>query len=285
MTLMLAACTVAFLMQPPQGAAAGSARAAEVVAEADGLTVTTDELRDAAREARQSGNPTQMLQSMTADGLEALARGILERKLLAREARAAGIDRQPATERALVRSADTILVQALLDREVASLDSSDVALRRYYDARQDEFRTGPRRKAHQIWVTTEAEAGAALADLKAGAPFEGVAKARNIEAARANGGDLDWVPQGVMVAPFEKALFALGRPGEVSGIVRTSLGYHIIRLDEVDPGSLPSFDEAREQVKRAMVNDAVARVTSDVTRRNPATIHREAINGLMAGSK
>jgi peptidyl-prolyl cis-trans isomerase C len=285
MTIVVAAFAVVMVAQPPQGTGKTLALEAQVLAEAGGLTVTTGELRDAAREARQSGNPKKMLDSMTASGLEQMARSILERKLLAKAARAAGLDKQPAIERALNRSADAVLAQALLEREAASLDTSDAALRRYYDAHQDEFRSGPRRKAHSIWVKTEAEAAAALADLKGGKVFEDVAKARNIEAARADAGDLGWVPRGVMLAPFEDALFALERPGEVSGLVRTSLGFHIIRLDEADPGSLPAFEDAKDQVRQAVVNGAVARVTADVERRNPATIHKEAINALATGSK
>jgi peptidyl-prolyl cis-trans isomerase C len=285
MTLLPAACTVALLCQSPQGAVPAPARDATVVAESGGVTVTTGELRDAMREARQSGDPKQMLNSMTPEGLEEIARGILERKLLAQEARAAGIERQPDVARAIDRSADAILARALLEREAARLDTSDAALRRYYASHEAEFRTGPRRKARQIWVKTESEAAAALAEVKAGSPFEDVATARNIDAAKANGGDLGWVPRGVMVPAFEDALFALGRSGEVSGIVRTSVGFHIIRVDEVDPGSLASFDDAREQVRQLMVNGAVARVTADVARRHPATIHKETLGALAAGGK
>lgn len=286
MTLMLAACAVAWLVQSPQGGAATPARNAnEIVAEAGGLTVTAAELRDAMREARQSGNPKQMLDSMTSDGLERMAHSILERKLLAKEARAAGLQKQPDVDRELSRSADTILARVLLEREAARLDTSDTALRRYYDTHLNEFRTGPRRKAHHIWVKTEAEAAGALADLKAGKLFEDVAKVRNIDAAKANGGDLGWVPQGVMLAPFENALFGLERPGQVSGIVRTSLGFHVIRLDEIDPGSLTLFDDAKEQVKRAMVNGAISRMTAGIAKRNPVTIHKETIGALATRSK
>jgi peptidyl-prolyl cis-trans isomerase C len=285
MTLLLAAFTVAVLGQPPQGAAAAGLQAATVVAEAGGVTVTAAELRDAMREARQSGDPKQMLDSMSADGAARIARSILERKLLAKEARAGGLDTQPDVDRALRRTAETVLARALLDRAAAGLDTSDLGLRRYYDAHQAEFRTGPRRKAHHIWVKTEAEAAAAQADLTAGRPFEDVAKARNLDAARANGGDLGWVPKGVMVAPFEAALFALSSPGQVSGIVRTSLGFHIIRLDEVDPGSLLPFEQVKEQVRQTMVDEAVARVTADVVKRSPATMHKEPIEAVVAGRK
>jgi len=285
MTLLLAACAVALLIQPPQVASTARAGESEVVAEAGGVTVVAGELRDAMREARQSGDPKQMLDSMTTDGLERIARNILERKLLAKEARAAGLEKRPDVDRALRRSVDTMLARVFVEHEVASLDTSDAALRRYYDTHQAEFRSGPRRKAHHIWVKTQAEAAAALADVKAGSPFEEVAKARNIDAAKANGGDLGWVPRSVMVTAFEDALFALDRLGDVSTIVHTSLGFHIIRLDEIDPGSLAPFDDAREQVKQAMVGGTVARVTSDVAKRNPATIHKETLRALVAGNK
>ena len=109
---------------------------------------------------------------MTAEGLGQMARGILERKLLASSARAEGLDKKADVSRLLTRAADTLLAQALLEQEAARLDTSDASLRRYYDTHQAAFRTTPRRKAHHIVVKTSDEAVAALAEVNAGKPFD-----------------------------------------------------------------------------------------------------------------
>ena len=64
------------------------------------------------------------------------------------------------------------------------------------------------------------------------------------------GGDLDFVTRGAMVKPFEDAMFAL-KKGEISNVVETEFGYHIIRLDDIKPAVVPPF----EQVRATLEND------------------------------
>ncbi len=96
---------------------------------------------------------------------------------------------------------------------------------------------------------------AARAELDAGASFEEVAARYSDDASAARGGDLGWITRGMMVPEFEEAVFALA-VGEVSGVVPSRFGFHIIRLDERDE-------------ERVRARHILARVTpgpDDVTR-------------------
>jgi len=89
--------------------------------------------------------------------------------------------------------------------------------------------------ARHILLSTEEAANAALAELQAGANF--IALAREIsedETTRESGGDLGFLPRGVMPPAFDEAAFAL-QAGEISGIVQSDYGYHIIQIVEIDP--------------------------------------------------
>jgi len=83
-------------------------------------------------------------------------------------------------------------------------------------------------KASHILVKHEYEAKDLLKKLSDGKSFEELAKDFSLCPSSRNGGDLGEFQKGRMVAAFEKALVAL-KPGEVSGVIRTQFGYHLIR--------------------------------------------------------
>ena len=87
-------------------------------------------------------------------------------------------------------------------------------------------------RGSHILVATEAEATAVLAQLKGGAKFEDVAKAKSTDRLSAvNGGDLGRFGQGDLLPEFENVIFGL-EVGQLSGVVRSSMGYHIMKRTE-----------------------------------------------------
>jgi len=109
--------------------------------------------------------------------------------------------------------------------------------------------------ARHILVKTEEEANKVLERLKAGEDFAALASELSIDTS-AEDGDLGWFPRGQMVSEFEEAAFAL-QPGEVSSIVQTSYGYHIINLLERDPNR-PLDEDTISQKKSSALEDWLA---------------------------
>jgi len=148
--------------------------------------------------------------------------------------------------------------KAMLDnlRQEAGVSEADyrktIEARLLYNKLQDLFAsrvptTEEQVHARHILVETEEEAQTVLARLEAGEDFISLAKELSTdESTREDGGDLGWFPRGVMVPEFEEAAFAL-QPGEISDIVQTGFGYHIILVEERDPDHElePSFLERR----------------------------------------
>lgn len=132
---------------------------------------------------------------------------------------------------------------------------------KYYSEHAKEFGTTEQRQAAHILINAAANAPQAeqdaakakaeqlLAQLKQQPDrFAELAKQNSQDPGSAvNGGDLGFFGQGQMVKPFEDATFAL-KQGEMSGLVKTDFGYHIIKLIAIKPARVPAFDEVREGI-------------------------------------
>ncbi len=144
----------------------------------------------------------------------------------------------------------------------SDLTVPEADLRRYYDENASRWMTAEQRRAHHILIVAEADKPAAerakarekaealLKDLRARpSAFEELARANSQDPGSAErGGDLDYFGRGAMVKPFEDAVFAM-QPGEISNIVETDFGFHIIRLDDVRGGERPPFESVRAEVE------------------------------------
>lgn len=104
--------------------------------------------------------------------------------------------------------------------------------------------------ARQLFFTSAEEANQALAELKAGADFETLARGRDA----LTGGDLGWFPRGVLLHPeLDEAVFAL-QPGQYTDVIQTAIGYHIIQVIERDPQRAPD-PQARLKLQAQAVQE------------------------------
>jgi peptidyl-prolyl cis-trans isomerase D len=148
-----------------------------------------------------------------------------------------------------------------LEALAAQVSLSDADLRAAYEKEKSKFETPERRRAHHILITGKDDATAlklaqdVLAQVRAGKDFGALAQQYSQDPGSAhNGGDLGWAERGAFVAPFADALFNMS-VGEIRGPVKTQFGYHIIRLDEIQPAKGKSFEEARPELEAQLRRD------------------------------
>ncbi|MCC5826614.1 SurA N-terminal domain-containing protein [Alkalimonas sp.] len=132
--------------------------------------------------------------------------------------------------------------------------------RAFYNANQALYSTEERRQvAHILFESMssnadiKAKAEQVLAELKAGADFAEVAARESDDTfSAAEGGVLPWLNRGDMEAAFEEAAFALTEAGELSAVVQTSFGYHILQLHRFEPSTLRDFAEVKSEITQAL---------------------------------
>jgi peptidyl-prolyl cis-trans isomerase D len=141
----------------------------------------------------------------------------------------------------------------------AEITPAEEDIRDYYDANESEFNKGKEVKASHILLRTasdadedtlagvKAKAEGLLAQLQEGAVFAELAKEYSEDPGSApQGGELGFFTKGRMVPEFEEAAFALA-PGEISDLVKTQFGYHIIKVEEIREEADP-YAKAKEEI-------------------------------------
>ena len=155
----------------------------------------------------------------------------------------------------------------ITDGIVPGISISDDELEEFYNANLEQMRRLPEVHARHILITPESsepeviaaarlEIEAILAEIHDGADFVALAKTRSQGPSAPRGGDLGYFGPGKMVPPFERAAFAL-QPGEISEVVQTQFGYHVIRVEDRRGGETVPLEEAADQIRSYLGQQAL----------------------------
>ncbi|WP_169087782.1 peptidylprolyl isomerase [Paenibacillus sp. PL91] len=253
---VLAILLIVVLIKPPFGTKN------ETVATVNGENISKDELYD---ELVKAGGP-------------ATLENLVTQELIQQEAKAASItvtDADIDAEIALIKKSfgtdeefNSALAQYNMTLDSLKKDTkinltirkilepkTDVTaeeMQQFYDANKEQLGTPEQIQASHILVATKEEADAILAELKQGGDFAAIAKEKSIDGSKDKGGDLGFFGRGAMVPEFEEAAFAL-KVNEISGVVQSEHGFHIIKKTAEKAAVVPTFEEKKEEIKKQLV--------------------------------
>ncbi len=157
-------------------------------------------------------------------------------------------------------------INKMMEAEIEKIPAATEAeAKEFYDKNPDKFEQGEAVRASHILVMAEEKADEAkkkaartkidglLKRVKAGEDFAKLAKEHSDDGSKEQGGDLGFFQQGRMVPAFDKVAFSL-KPGDVSDVVTTEFGYHIIKVVERKPASVVAYDEVKPQILEFLSN-------------------------------
>lgn len=219
------------------------------------------------------------------------------RRALAAQAERHGLASDSATQQKMNVARENVLVDAELERVAQAAMPDQAAIeklaRTTYKAEPERFATPALTRARHILIKgsdadARARAEKLLAELKSGADFEELARQNSADpGSAAKGGDLGLFPKGRMVPVFDTALEQLQRPQELSGIVPSQFGLHIIRLEERVPATSKPYEEVQAQLHAEITAKILKNAqTREIERlRAQATGDEESLQAFIAAQK
>jgi peptidyl-prolyl cis-trans isomerase C len=221
----------------------------KVLAEVNGKAITAEDFN-----AEVENLPPVVRQmAQSPEGKKELIDGMIFRELVLEQAKKDGIDKSKDVAARLESVKKMVIVEAFVRKKLEQdVKISDEEMKQFYETNKDKFKTGEQLRTSHILVKSEQAAQDILAQLKKGANFEELARKYSVDGSAAKGGDLGWFSKGTMVPDFEQAAWNL-KEGEISGIVKTQYGFHIIKVTGKRPAGIRSYEEVKDQIRAAML--------------------------------
>lgn len=214
---------------------------------------------------------------------------MIAEKLFYEEALRRGLNNDKEVAEVINEAKKKIVIAKLIKNDVEDkVKVSEDEIAAFYEANKDKLRTPEMWRASQILVPTEQEAVDVLQKLNSGANFEDIARANSKDATASRGGDIGYFRAGQLVPEFEKAAIGLN-VGQLSGVVRTKFGYHIIKLTDKKASGMQSYENAKPMIenelkKKKKVNIFYELVMS-LKKKYDVNINEEAFSSMVPENK
>ncbi len=212
------------------------------------------------------------------DRVRKVLEGVYTHKVLAQQARANKLDQDPLVRKRIQLAEDKVLSQRMLDSAVtrAAIPNLEALVREQYLANPEKFQQPEEVRVSHILISTQQrgeEQARQLAEkvraevMEGKQSFAALAKKYSEDpSASSNDGDLGFFSRGRMVKPFEEAAFAMRRPAEISPLVKSDFGFHIIRFEARNAARKLAFDEVKDGLMRQQRNKYLLQVRTDLMR-------------------
>jgi parvulin-like peptidyl-prolyl isomerase len=227
-----------------------------------------------------------------------LIKRIMHQKILADMARKEGFDQEAEVKEQMKYLIDDFLSKEyMLHAAVETVTVTDEEIEAYYTLNKKELTDPEQVKARHILIkvpfgaSEEAKnkamkkAGDILWWLKDGEKFETLAEQYSEDpATKKTGGELGYFPRGRMAKPFEKAAFSM-KPGEISQVVETDFGYHIIQVEDRKEAVVMPFEEVKDLIGKKIKDSRVSKAVEEFVKNDAEEAGLEIFEDRIKGVK
>jgi peptidyl-prolyl cis-trans isomerase C len=214
------------------------------------LSISMEEFHQMLEKQPLEGKMKLLSEKETRDFLENY---VIPREVLYQETKKRGLDKNKEILTKIEDAKRAILIEALLEEVLrGKVEVSEGEIQRYYKENQALFTEPQEIKIRHIVVNSEPALKEVVTKLSKGENFEKLASTYNIGNFKEDGGNLGYIRRGQLAPPFaqfEEVAFSLRKRGEVSEVVNTPYGYHIIRLEDMRGTAVRPLNQVRERIR------------------------------------
>ena len=194
---------------------------------------------------------------------KAIRDDLINREVIVQAAVKQGLDKTPAVVEQIDVAKQNVLVNAFVQESIKKTPITDAQLLQEYDTLKARLGDKEYEVSH-ILVKTEAEAKEIIAKLEKKAKFEKLAEKSIDTGSAAHGGSLGWTVPKNLVEPFANALLNLKKGEYTKEPVQTQFGWHVIKLDNIRPLKVPTFEELKPQLQQRLQQQAIQKTVADL---------------------
>lgn len=236
------------------------------------------------KDFEESLNQTKInLNTLSPDFKKRMLDQFVREKLFAAAAKNTKTTMTEEQEKNLERFRQMYLISNYINKLMKESPVTDTEIKQTYDRAPNQYRKPERRKLRHIIVSDEEKAKEILQKLKNGANFEELASQNNIDATKQRGGDLNWAQKGIFVKEFEDVAFSL-KKGEISGIVKTQFGYHIVRVDDIEESKQRTFPEVQQEIRRKLEEQKILNLEQQLKKKYNVQVDYSLLESLKSGN-
>ncbi len=185
---------------------------------------------------------------------EKILNQMVEEQLLMQAATQEGIDRRDEISKQIEQSKKEIILNTLINEKINSqVTVTEEEVKAFFKQNESQFNEVESRRVQHILVKDASKAEELQSRAKKGEDFAALAKQNSLDPTGQNGGDLGWFQRGQLVKEFEQASYSLRARGEISGVVHTQFGYHVIKLVDVRVRPRLAFDDVKQPLQNQIL--------------------------------
>lgn len=247
-----------------------------VIAKVGDIEITKQHMINIIRSLPQQ----QAMEISTQAGAKRLLDEMVAGELLYLDALENNFDQEEEFLKTLEEATHGLLQRYAIQKLLQDVSATDEEIKNYFNRNKNKFVTPDQRRASHILVEKEEEAKKIKAEIENGLEFSKAAQQYSTCPSKDRGGDLGVFEKGKMVPEFEEVAFAL-EVGELSDLVKTNFGYHLIMVDEKITSGEKSFEEVASQLNQLVIQEKQGEIyearLKELKAKYPVEINEEAL--------